>query len=185
MRLPHSALLRAIFLAAVLTAPLAAVAIEAKGGASQSMQELVAAARELLPIIRGQARDVDIAIQRALAQTGDTTRMLSNSYEYRELKRSASELSEVSNKIYSLAARCGADGKKVGQNFKGSVRHLASNVNRIGSSSTTTFARMAIGDLERDLQKVAGDLQVVAGVPECSPESQDDQTTGEGASKSE
>jgi hypothetical protein len=184
MRSLRGSLLLAGFLGAALIAPLAAVAIEPSANSSQRIQDLVAEARELLQTIRVQIRDVDIAMQRAIAQTGDTSRMFSNSYEYRELKRSASNLSDVGNRVFTLASRCGADGKKIGQNFKSSVRRLSSDLNRMASSSTTTLARMTIDDLNRDVESITRDLQAVASVPDCSPES-DEEPEGEVASKSE
>ena len=90
--------------------------------------------------------------------------------------------SSIGNAVYKLASRCGADGKTVADNFKTGVRHLNTHVNRIASSSSPTTARIAIDDIDRDLEEIAGNLQHVANVPECSPDSTDDDKD---ASKSE
>jgi hypothetical protein len=168
----------------ILAAPSSAPAIEASQDSSQNIRDLVAEARELLQTIRVQIRDVDVAIQRAISQTGDTSRMFSNSYEYRDLKRSAGDLSNVSNKVLHLASRCGEDGKKIAQNFRGSVRRLSSDINRMASSSTATFARLAIEDLNRDVEIITRDLQPVISVPDCSPGSEQE-PEGEETSKTD
>lgn len=182
MRLARRSLLLACFLAAV-GIPLAALAIEAQKS-SPGIQQLVNEARELLPITQTQINDMYYALQRAVRDTGDTSRMFSNSFEYRELKRSATRFTEIGNDVFTRASRCGADGKKIAQDFKSRVRRFSTGVNRIASSSTPTFARQAVHDLERDLQDIGGMLPAIAGVPDCSPESDDD-TDEEAASKSE
>jgi uncharacterized phage infection (PIP) family protein YhgE len=183
LRALRGSLLLAAWLTATLGMPLATEAIETQES-SQQIQELVAEARELLQAITVQIRDVDAAMQRAMAQSGDTTRMFASGYEYRELKRSASDLSEVANKIVSLASRCGEDGKKVTQSFKSSVRRLNTDVNRMASSSATTLARMSIEDLNRDVEAITRDLQPVVSVPDCSPGSDDEEPAGEEQTKS-
>ncbi|HJS21379.1 MAG TPA: hypothetical protein VJ764_01885 [Steroidobacteraceae bacterium] len=168
--LRRSLLLVSCFAAACV--PAALFAIEAQKS-SEGLQSLVAEVRQLLPVISGQMRDLRYALARADQSTSDSSRLFSGSYEYRELKRSATRMTEIGNNVYALTSRCGADGQKVGADFKSRVRRLNTHVNRIDSSSTPTFARMAIDDLERDLEEIAGSLQAVAGVPECSPEADD------------
>ncbi len=172
LRLARCSLQLACLLAAAGT-PLAVSAIEAQKS-SQGIQQLVSEARELLPITRSQINDLYYALQRALANTGDTSRMFSNSYEYRELKRSATRFTDIGNRVYTLASRCGADGKKLGQDFKSRVRRFSTDVNRIASASTSTFAKQAIDNLDRDLEDIGGMLPAVAGIPDCSPESDDE-----------
>lgn len=172
LRLARCSLQLACLLAAA-GAPLAVSAIEAQNS-SQGIQQLVSEARELLPITRSQINDLYYALQRAVQNTGDTSRMFSNSYEYRELKRSATRFTEIGNNLYTLASRCGADGKKIGTDFKSRVRRLSTDVNRIASSSTPTLTRQAVDNLERDLQDISGMLPAVAGIPDCSAESDDE-----------
>jgi archaellum component FlaC len=177
--LRRSLLLVTCFAAASLPASLNAIEVEES---SQQLQSLIAEVRELLPVIHGQLRDLRYTMQRAEQSTGDPSRALDSSYEYRELKRSTSRMTEIGNSVYTLTSRCGADGKKVGSDFKSSVRRLNTHVNRIASSSTPTFARHATDDLEGDLEEIAGKLPSLAAVPECTPESADDE---ESSSKSE
>jgi hypothetical protein len=176
---------RALLLASCFAAanvPAALFAIESQQS-SAGLQQLVTETRELLPVILGQMRDLRNALGRVNQTSGDASMMFTGSYEYRELKRSASRLAEIGNSVYSLTAHCGADGKKVGTDFKGRVRRFSTHVNRINSSSTPAFARMAIDDLERDLQEIAGSLQSVAAMPECSPDA--DAGDEDAATKSE
>jgi hypothetical protein len=173
---PMRTLRRSLLLASCLTAAIAPVtllAIEADQSSAE-LQSLVAETRELLPIAQGQVRDLRYAMARAEQTTGDTSRMFSGSYEYRELKRTASRLTEIGNSVYTVASRCGDDGKKVGNDFKSSVRRLNTHVNRVASSSSATLARMATEDLEGDLQEIAGKLQTVAGVSGCSSKADQD-----------
>jgi hypothetical protein len=181
MRVTRRSLLLVFCLAAAnVPAPLRA--IEAQQSAPR-LQRLVAEARQLVTVIRTQKEDVRNLMGRPeQPPSGDPTRMFSNSFEYRELKRSASRMTEIGNSIYTLASRCGADGKTVADNFKTGARHLNTHVNRIASSSSPTTARIAIDDIDRDLEEIAGNLQHVANVPECSPDSADDEKD---ASKSE
>jgi hypothetical protein len=168
------------FTAAIMPAVL--FAIEAQQS-SQGLQQLVAETRELLPVIRGQMRDLRYVMAQQNQTSGDASMRFTGGYEYRELKRSASRLTEIGTSVYALTSRCGDDGKKVGTDFKGRVRRFNTHVNRIDSSSTPSFARMAIDDLERDLEEIAGSLQSVAAVPECSAAADADDE--EAATKSE
>lgn len=167
---------------AAANVPAALFAIESQQS-SAGLQRLVSETRELLPVIRGQMRDLRYAMGRVDQTSGDASMRFTGSYEYRELKRSASRLAEIGNSVYSLTSLCGTDGKKVGTDFRGRVRRFSTHVNRVDSSSTPAFARMAIDDLERDLEEIAGSLQSVAAVPECSPDA--DTGDEEPATKSE
>ena len=160
MRVTRRSLLLVFCLAAAnVPAPLRA--IEAQKSAPR-LQQLVAEARQLISVIRTQKEDVRNLLGRPeQPSTVDPTRMFSNSFEYRELKRSASRMTEIGNAVYKLASRCGADGKTVADNFKTGVRHLNTHVNRIASSSSPTTARIAIDDIDRDLEEIAGDRKSV------------------------
>ena len=159
------------FAAAII--PAALFAIEAQQS-SQQLQQLVAETRELLPVIRGQMRDLRYVMGQQNQTSGDASMRFTGGYEYRELKRSASRLTDIGNSVYGLTSRCGDDGKKVGGDFKNRVRRFNTHVNRIDSSSTPSFARLAIDDLERDLDEITASLQSVAAVPECSPDEDTD-----------
>src|SRR5262245_32945194 len=137
MRATRRSLLLAFCLAAAnVPAPLHA--IEAQDSAPQ-LQRLVAEARDLITVIHTQKQDVRNMMGRPeQPPPGDPTRMFSNSFEYRELRRSAGRMTEIGNDVYKLASRCGADGKQVADGFKSSVRRLNTHVNRIESSSSPT-----------------------------------------------
>ena len=171
MRLARCSLLLAYFLAAV-GAPLVVLAIEAQKS-SQGIQQLVNEAQELLPITRKQISDLYYALQRSAPNTGATSRMLSNSFEYRELKLSTTRFTEIGNNVYTLASHCGKDDKQIGRDFQSRVRRLSTHVNHIASSSTPIFAQ-AVDDLDRDLQDIGGMLPAVAGIPDCSAEPDDE-----------
>ena len=164
-----------VFCLAAANVPAPLLAIEAQGS-SPKLQRLVAEARELLPVIRKQVSDLSYAMGGPeQPQTRDAGGMFTRSFEYRDLKRSAGRMTEIGNNVYTLASRCGADGKEVANSFRSSVRRLNTHVNSIESSSSPTLARTAIDDLDRDLQEIAARLQQVASVPECSPDSADDE----------
>jgi hypothetical protein len=184
MRWSHRVVVCAALIAAS-TVPPFAIAIDASQGSSASVQQLAAEARELLPRIQGQIRDVEIAMQRTGAQPGGGATMFSMSHEYRELKRSTTELSDISNKVSSLTSHCSDDAKKAGQSFRSSVRRLSGNINRMSSYSTPASAQMTLEELHGDLEKVAGDLHSVAGVAGCAPSSDDEDADDEAASKSD
>src|SRR5262245_41873193 len=102
--LRRSLLLVTCFAAASLPVSVPAIEVEES---SQKLQSLLAEVRELIPVIRGQAHDLKYTIVRAEQSTGDVSRALDSSYEFRELKRSTSRMTEIGNSIYTLASRCG------------------------------------------------------------------------------
>jgi hypothetical protein len=170
MRSWRDSLLLAFLLCTALGTPLDLGAIEAGQGSSQSIRDAAAKARDLLQTINMQIRDLEYAIQ----NTSGSASRITDSYEYRDLKRSARDLSEVSNAVFDLASRCGADGKKIAQSFRSSVRKLSSDINRMDSQAAATFARMTINDLNSDVEAIARDLQGVMSVPVCSPGAEDE-----------
>ena len=181
MRSRRGSWLLAFLLCIALGTPLDLGAIEAGQGSSQSIRDAAAKARDLLQTINMQIRDLEYAIQ----NTGGNDSRITDSYEYRDLKRSARDLSQVSNEVFDLASRCGADGKKIAQNFRSSVRKLSSDVNRMGSATVSGFAGMSINDLNSDVEAIARDLQGVMSVPVCSADSDDESKDAEPTSKSE
>jgi hypothetical protein len=117
----RSLLLVSCLAAASVPAPLRA--IEAQESAPR-LQRLVVEARELIPVIRTQKQDLRNTMGRPeQPPPGDPTRMFSNSFEYRELKRSASRMTEIGNSIYTLASRCGATARP-SQTISGPARGI-------------------------------------------------------------
>ena len=184
MRARHRALICSAFLAAAL-ASAAVLAIEADDS-SWDLRPLVSEARELVGVARKQTADLDVRLSRSAVMSGASGQYTgssarpSNSYEYSELKRTVTRLGGIGNDVLDRASRCGEDSRKIALDFRSRTRRLSSSLSRVASSSMD-FARMALTDVEKDLDAIEQQLQTVATLSGC-PRAEgagDDEDAGE------
>jgi hypothetical protein len=165
-------------LTAALAVATAAFAIESESS-NWDLRPQVTEARELIGVAHQQARALDAHLARGAGMSTSATAAsgrgldTGGSYEYNELKRTATRFSELGNEILDKASHCGEDSRKVALNFRKRTQRFASSVRSVATGSAD-FARMAVSRLDGDIDGIEQALQGVASLPGCSKDSGDD-----------
>lgn len=185
MRAHYRSLAYGWCLAAALVTCTTVLAIEADES-SWDLRPLVSEAQELVGVARKQTSDLDMRLSRSAATSGASsqstgrTAQPSGSYEYSELRRTVTRLGEIGNEVLDQASRCGEDSRKIAVDFRSRTRKLSSSLSRVASSSTD-FARMALTNVEKDVDAIERQLQAVASLTGCSrgDDADDDKDAGQ------
>lgn len=181
MRRRYLSLLRAGCLVAALAVAADLPAIETQDSVAQ-LRKFVDEARDQLAAMRSQVDQVDAQVAHAarLPESTNDTRVRSvfgaaGSYEYSDLKRSATRLADIGNHVVRLTSRCGEESRSVGRDFRTHTRRLQSSVNRIGSAGSPGFARMSVEKVRHEIDAVGRQLQIVGQMTLCErPDSAED-----------
>jgi hypothetical protein len=158
-------------LLATLAASVPASAVEVDES-NQDLRPLVSEARELIGEARQQVSNLDARLSRTVAAAGGSgdfsgsSARPGNSSEYAELRRSLTRLGEIGNEVLDRASACGAESRKIAADFRTRTRKASSSLSRVASSSMD-FARMALTNVERDLDAIEQQLQAVATLHGC------------------
>jgi len=174
-------------LAAALAVATAAFAIEADQS-NFDLRPLIREVQELVGVARQQTAALDARLARGAATgTGATEyggRALDTggSYEYSELKRTATRFSELGNEILDQASHCGEDARKIALNFRKRTQRFASSVRGVATASSPAFARMSVSKLDGELDAIEQTLQGVVSLSGCSEDSGDDEEETEKSS---
>lgn len=174
-------------LAAALAVATATFAIESDQ-TNWDLRPLVKEAQELVRVARDQTVALDMRLARGASvgtggsDYGGGSLKTSGSYEYADLKRTATQFSQLANEILDKASHCGEDARKIALNFRTRTQSFARSVRGVAGASSPAFARMSISKIENDLDSIEGSLQGVASLSGCSKKSGDDEEEAEKSS---
>ena len=167
-------------LTAALAVATATFAIESDQ-TNWDLRPLVNEARELVGMARQQTVALDTRLRRgggvgaAEGQYGGSPSAPGGSFEYTELKRSATRLAELGNEILDKASHCGEEARKIALKFRSRTQRFASSVRGLANASSASFASMSIGKVEKDLDSIEQSLPEVGSLSGCSKDSGDDE----------
>lgn len=169
-------------LTAALAVATAAFAIESESS-NFDLRPLVSEARELIGVAHQQTSALDARLARGAgmstsAPSGRAGLDTGGSYEYNELKRTATRFSELGNEILDKASHCGEDSRKIALNFRKRTQRFASSVRSVATGSQD-FVRMTVSRLDGDIDGIEQALQGVASLSGCSKDSGDDEQDAE------
>jgi len=184
MNASYRTLLRATFVVVALVGSTAASALDDSERDSH-VKRLIDDTRNALGRLRQALDVVDAELTQRSTQQGGFGRAGTfggGMSSFRELEREAEHINSMGNEARDLAAQCGEDGRRVGNDYTGLTRRLLSSVKRIGSASSASSAQMSTSKVLMDANAVEQRLGTLVQLQGCVKETDDKEEKG-GAGK--